>query len=243
MQNNIRLFIAFRVLFNARFYYPVFAVIQLDYGLTMEQFALLNAVWAVTIVLLEVPSGALADRIGRKRMVVWASGLMVLEMAVIAFVPLGNTSIVFVAWVINRILSGTAEAAASGADEALAYDSLPADKRESEWPSVLDRLMKLSSFAFVSAMIIGAAVYDPVFISNLCNGLGLEFTITKNQAIRFPVYLTLLSSFFAVYVALAMKEPAQETKCSGPCSVWSGVFQQGYGSLRHRLSLQLSWRP
>ena len=38
----------------------------------MEQFALLNAVWAVTIVLLEVPSGALADRIGRKNMVVWA---------------------------------------------------------------------------------------------------------------------------------------------------------------------------
>jgi len=49
-------------------------VIQLDYGLTLPQFAILNAVWAVSIVLLEVPSGALADRIGRKRMVVAAAG-------------------------------------------------------------------------------------------------------------------------------------------------------------------------
>ena len=62
MPRNIPLFIAFRLLFNARFYYPVFAVIQLDYGLTMAQFAILNAVWAVSIVVLKVPSGALADR-------------------------------------------------------------------------------------------------------------------------------------------------------------------------------------
>ena len=58
---NIRLFIAFRVFFNARFYYPVFTIIFLDYGLTIEQFSILNTVWAVTIVCSEVPSGALAD--------------------------------------------------------------------------------------------------------------------------------------------------------------------------------------
>ena len=50
---NIRRFIAFRVCFNARFYYPVFAILFLDFGLSLEQFALLNAVWAVAIVLLE----------------------------------------------------------------------------------------------------------------------------------------------------------------------------------------------
>ena len=55
---NVRLFIAFRVFFNARFYYPVFTILFLDFGLTLEQFALLNAAWAAAIVLLEVPSGA-----------------------------------------------------------------------------------------------------------------------------------------------------------------------------------------
>ena len=37
---NVRLFIAFRIFFNARFYYPVFTILFLDFGLTMAQFAL-----------------------------------------------------------------------------------------------------------------------------------------------------------------------------------------------------------
>ena len=49
---NVRLFIAFRLFFNARFYYPVFTILFLDFGLTLEQFALLNAAWAAAIVLL-----------------------------------------------------------------------------------------------------------------------------------------------------------------------------------------------
>jgi MFS family permease len=74
---NIRLFIAFRVFFNCRFYYPVFTILFLDYGLTLEQFALLNAAWAATIVMLEVPSGALADTVGRKNLLVFTGILMV----------------------------------------------------------------------------------------------------------------------------------------------------------------------
>jgi len=65
-RSNIRNFIAFRIFFNARFYYPVFAVIYLDFGMTLEQFAILNSIWAATILLAEVPSGALSDLIGRK---------------------------------------------------------------------------------------------------------------------------------------------------------------------------------
>ena len=91
----VRLFIALRIFFNARFYYPVFTILFLDFGLSIEQFALLNTVWAATIVLAEVPSGALADIIGRKRLLVSTSVLMIFEMVLICFVPLGNISLVF----------------------------------------------------------------------------------------------------------------------------------------------------
>ena len=70
---NVRLFILFRILFNSRFYYPVFTILFLDYGLTIEQFSLLNTVWALTIVLCEVPSGALADIVGRRQLIVTTS--------------------------------------------------------------------------------------------------------------------------------------------------------------------------
>ena len=50
LEGNLKRFIAFRLLYSARFYYPVFTVLFLDYGLTLEQFAILNIVWALTIV-------------------------------------------------------------------------------------------------------------------------------------------------------------------------------------------------
>ncbi|MDF1591224.1 MAG: MFS transporter [Desulfobacterales bacterium] len=121
---NIRLFIAFRVFFNARFYYPIFTVLFLDFGLTLEQFAILNAVWAATIVIVEVPSGALADLYGRRNLLIAAGIIMVAEISLLCFVPTGNSRLLFAAFFINRVLSGFAEAAASGADEALAYDAL-----------------------------------------------------------------------------------------------------------------------
>ena len=126
VQRNVRAFTIFRMFFNARFYYPVYALLFLHYGLTLEQFGILNGVWAATIVLLEVPSGALADTLGRRKLLILAGCLMVLEMAVLLVAPVGGGALMFWLFVLNRILSGAAEAAASGADEALAYDSLKA---------------------------------------------------------------------------------------------------------------------
>lgn len=227
MTRNLNSFIAFRLLFNARYYYPVFAVIQLDYGLTLAQFSVLNAVWAASIVLFEVPSGALADRIGRRRMVVAAAALMVLEMALLAFVPLGNNTLVFWVWVVNRFVSGAAEASASGADEALAYDSIPEDQRGATWPKVLTRLMTLSSLAFVAAMLIGSAIYDPSLVNRVLAALGSETTLDKQTVIRFPVYLTLLNALLATVAALRMREPAAQPAPHAPSSLWSGVARTG----------------
>jgi MFS family permease len=137
---NIRLFIVFKVLFNSRFYYPVFTILFLDFGLTIAQFSILNAVWAGTIVLLEVPSGALADIFGRKKLLVFSSSVMMVEVGIISFMPRINSFIIFMVFLVNRVLSGLAEAAASGADEALAYDSLKADNKEEQWGKVLEIL-------------------------------------------------------------------------------------------------------
>jgi hypothetical protein len=176
---NIRRFILFRMLFNARFYYPVFAVIFLDFGLSLEQFALLNAIWAATIILAEVPSGAISDLLGRKRLLVLTATLMVLEMAVWAFAPTSNPSLLFWMLVGNRILSGLGEAAASGSDEALVFDSLEAAGMQDEWPKVLERVSRWQSFAFVVTMITGALVYDPRVMGLLVEGWWPEWTWTR----------------------------------------------------------------
>lgn len=202
---NVKRFIAFRILFNARFYYPIFTILFLDFGLTLEQFAILNAVWAVTIVCLEVPSGALADTIGRRNLVVLASVLMVIEMLVIVFAPIGNVDVVFYLFLANRILSGTAEAAASGADEALAYDTLKEYNLEKKWGDVLERQMRFQSIAFIIAMSSGAILYDVDTLNALFSFVGLDFEVSKQTAIRLPVVGTLILGLLAVFTTLGMK--------------------------------------
>ncbi len=122
-----RSFVWFRLLFNCRFYYPVYTILFLDFGLNLSQFALLNVVWALSIVCLDLPIGALADVIGRRRMVIIAAAIMVVEMLVFASVPVGGPWVSSV-FLFNRVISGAAEAFASGADEALAYDSHSASR-------------------------------------------------------------------------------------------------------------------
>ncbi|MFH2059105.1 MAG: MFS transporter [Pseudomonadota bacterium] len=168
---NVRLFIAFKILFNSCFYYPVFTILFLDFGLTVAQFSILNAVWAVSIILAEVPLGALADIIGRKRLLVGATVVMIIEISIICFVPRNDPKLVFIVFLINRILSGFAEAAASGADEAIAYDSLAARGDKNQWGRVLEILMRFQSIGFILAMSIGAAVYDPKLMETVCRFL------------------------------------------------------------------------
>lgn len=206
---NWRLFVAFRVLFNARFYYPVFAVLFLDYGLSVEQFTLLNFAWAVSIVCLDLPAGALADRIGRRPLIIAASSCMVVEMCLLAFVPLGHPALLFFVFLANRIISGAAEASASGADEALVFDSLAEQGRHGEWPHVLDQVMRWQSAGFIAAMLIGSAVYDPALMQRLFDMLGLHIHLTQQITMRFPLYLNLVTACIALAVSLRLREPAR----------------------------------
>ena len=203
---NVKRFIWFRIFFNGRFYYPIFTILFLDFGLTLSQFAILNVVWAVTIVLFEVPSGALADTIGRRNLVVTASVLMVLELLLLAFAPRGIPTLLFAFFVFNRFLSGLAEAAASGADEALAYDSLKAAGLEDCWGRVLEVQMRTQAIVFILAMSLGAMVYDPDMVNFALSWLGIAVQVNQDDTLRIPVYLTLVMAFLALYTTLGMRE-------------------------------------
>lgn len=212
---NIRCFVAFRLLFNARFYYPVFTILFLDYGLTIEQFALLNSVWAATIVIAEVPSGALADLIGRKLLLISTTILMIMEMLLLSFVPLENISLVFWAFLLNRIFSGLAEAMASGADEALAYDSLVEEGDPDDWPTVLSVMMRVQSLGMVITMTLGALIYDPQTVNTILEFFGSSLSLDQQTTMRFPVYLTLVLGILSCITVLFMQETSREEKDEG----------------------------
>lgn len=216
---NARWFLWFRVLFNCRFYYPVFTVLFLDLGLSIGEFAGLNVLWAVTIVLAEVPSGALADTLGRRRLVVWASYLMVAEMLTLCLMPAGNHDAVLALFVVNRILSGLAEAAASGADEALAYDSFPENERAQEWPRLMAKLSRWSAVGFMISSISGSLLYDHAVVGGALAWLGFP-EAPKALTMKIPLALNLLTAIACVLVARRMVEP--ESGATGSVATVSG---------------------
>jgi MFS family permease len=209
---NWRRFVLFRVLFNSRFYYPVLAVLFLDLGLSATQYTLLNFAWAIAIVTTDLPAGALADRIGRRPLVVAAGAAMVIEMVVLCVAPAGGGTLLFLLCLVNRLLSGVAEGLASGADEALVFDSLAESGRSAQWPQVLDQVTRYQSVGMVVAMLVGGAIYDPGFMNGIAGALRIPVAFTQGATLRFPVYLNLVTAILTLLAALSMREPNRKSK-------------------------------
>ncbi len=241
LEGNLRRFQLFRLLYTARFYYPIFTILFLDYGLTLEQFAVLNIVWAISIVVAEVPSGALADIVGRKQLLVYAAAVMVIEMALIVFAPVGSSNLLFLMFLGNRICSGLSEAAASGADEALAYDSLKALGREDDWAKLLERTTFIVSIGFFITMILGAFAYDPNAVNRLLGVFNPDWSLDSGLVIRLPVILTLLTACCALVTTLGMVELDDESETDSSKTSLLEPFRQilaaGKWTVNHRFVL------
>ena len=241
LEGNLRRFQLFRLLYTARFYYPIFTILFLDYGLTLEQFAVLNIVWAISIVVAEVPSGALADIVGRKQLLVYAAAVMVIEMALIVFAPVGSSNLLFLMFLGNRICSGLSEAAASGADEALAYDSLKALGREDDWAKLLERTTFIVSIGFFITMILGAFAYDPNAVNRLLGVFNPDWSLDSGLVIRLPVILTLLTACCALVTTLGMVELDDESETDSSKASLLEPFRQilaaGKWTVNHRFVL------
>src|SRR5271168_486555 len=213
---NWRRFVIFRVLFNARFYYPVLAVLFLDLGLTATEYTLLNFAWALAIVFTDLPAGVLADRMGRKPLVVAAAAFMVLEMILLSVAPRHGGIVLLLCCLANRILSGMAEGMASGADEALVFDSLAERGRSGEWPRVLEQVMRWQGVGMVIAMLVGGAVYDPAFMSRFFSFFGATIHFAQGTTLRFPIYLNLITALLTLWTALGLREPGLKSRHVAP---------------------------
>lgn len=221
LSGNTSRFIIFSVFFTARAYYPVLAILFIDLGLTLDQFVMLNFVWAITIFLFEVPSGALADTIGRRKLLIAASALMLVEMLCLLCASWSSGAMLLALCVFNRICSGLSEACASGADEALAYDSLPEQNRTLAWDQLLAKVMRWRSIGFVIAMISGGVLYDPKILNSL---LSQDNTIATETAHRLPIILVLIQAIICLFITWRMSEPKHAIAGAKLENTWGHIF-------------------
>jgi len=122
---NSRSYYAYKFFKDTIPIYPVYLLLFESKGLSLGQISLLLAIWSVPVVLLEIPTGILADHWNRKNLIVFGS-LFKAACYVLWFFSDG-----FALYALGFISWGIGEALCSGSEEALLYDSLKG-KREEE---------------------------------------------------------------------------------------------------------------
>jgi MFS family permease len=123
------------VLLQFFYYFTFFWLIQnvyfLEQGINYSQLAILLGVWSITTVVLEIPSGLLADRFGRKRVII--IGKLAFFMGILTFALLRT----FPGFLLGMVFWGIHESFISGALEALVFDELKSQKNEGKFKDIL----------------------------------------------------------------------------------------------------------
>lgn len=131
---------------------PIYAVSALLFqsnGISILQLSILLAINTVPCILLEIPSGILADRWSRKNLLVIASFLKALGF-ICWLVP--NQ---FVMYAVGYICWGISSAFCSGSKEALLYDSLKCENKEDQFEQVYGTGNFIAKISGVFACAIG----------------------------------------------------------------------------------------
>jgi len=182
-EGNIWKSYLFRFVMDFQLWLPIWVVyLQVQRGLSLTQITLLDTPFLLLIVLAEVPTGAIADRFGRRVSLMLGSGLF--AVAIFIFGIADNYVVILVsytAWGLGMTFQ-------SGADTAILYDSLKQIGREDDFQKVNSRMWALKSFAALLAILIGAPIAQAT-----------NFT--------FPIVLSAGIAFIGVPVAFLMHEP------------------------------------
>lgn len=151
LERNITLYRWSRFLRSLIFWQAVWFLYFQDV-LSGAQAILLYAVFDVAVTLLEVPSGYMSDRLGRRKTLI-ASAITAFLGAV--FLAVGDS---FATFAFAQVLIGAGGAFASGTDEAMLYESLAATDREDEIEAQEVVAWRYSYVALAVSSVTGGAM-------------------------------------------------------------------------------------
>ncbi|MBN2436955.1 MAG: hypothetical protein JXK07_16970 [Spirochaetes bacterium] len=144
--------------------YPVYLILFKQSGLDFVQISILLAVWAAAMFVAEIPSGILSDIWSRKGTI---------------FIALLFKGAGFVVWIIwpsfygylaGFVLWGVQEALCSGTTNAMLYDALTIENKESQFAKILGRGHFASRLGIILSVLLGGLVFSrSVTITLVCS--------------------------------------------------------------------------
>ena len=184
--NNIWRFGAFRFFVDFQLWLPIWVIyLNETRGLSLTEITFLDVPFWLLLIILEIPTGIVADRWGRK--VSLCYGAFINAVAVLVFGLAGNIAILFLSYSVWAV----AWTLFSGADSAFVYDSLKAAGRRGEYQKIWGRIHSISLVAHVLGLVLGAP-------------------LAAATNLWFPIVISAGLMLFAWIVALTFKEPPRE---------------------------------
>lgn len=150
-------------------------------GMSLTQLGLLETIFHITSLTMEVPTGAVADLYGRRVSRIVGRICSVISVMLLLF------SHSFVGYAISFIITALSYNMESGAGDALVYDSMKAVGREDEYMKVGGNKEMIFQLANVVSFLAGG------------------YLATKSYPLAFAV--TIAIGFFTVIYAFGFKEP------------------------------------
>lgn len=174
---------------------PILVLFYQQNGLDLQQVFLVQVIFSVGLIALEIPSGYFADYFGRKNALILG---FVLNFVGFAIYSLGSG---FGTFLLAEIFLGMGMSFISGADSALMYDSLLIINQEKEFKKINGKTLAWSSFSEGLASILG----------------GLLALVS----LQFPFYFQTAVFFLAIPIVLSLKEPPRQSSELGKEEVQS----------------------
>jgi MFS family permease len=179
-------------------------------GLTLFQVQLVQSWFSIWVFLLEVPTGAVADRIGRKHSI--ALGSLIVGFAVLLYGSFPH----FAVFLVAEFLFAVGYALTSGADQALLYDTLVEEGREDESKKILGRANSFHLAGMMTAAPIGSL-------------------IAARFGLNAPMLMSSIPFFLASLIGWSIPEPRVKSKES-ESTRYLTIVKRGFTALaKHRV--------
>ena len=198
-QKNIRLSYILTFINNSFFWFAPWLLFLLNY-ITFPQAAVLQSIGLLTTVISEVPTGALADLIGKKKTLHLAFLLTGTGEIIMAF---SNS---YPQFIISYIILNIGYSFYSGTMEAFTYDTLVANNEQAKYNKVVSRTEAYSNAGTAISSIAGGFLYT-IWI-------GLPFLATG------------ITKFIGLIVSFFIDEPRVDTE---KLSIKNFIEQSGRG--------------
>ena len=178
-RRNLVLYYVVSALSQLLFFMPIIVLHWHDLGLSHTQVYGLQAIYALAVVVLELPTGALADRLSQRFAV--RSAMLLMTVAVGTYYVAAD----FWMFVLAQLIWALATTLFSGADSALAYVTLERLGDERRFAEVEGRARALGFAALAVAAIVGGQLG------------AVDYRLAVGIS-AIPLALSLVASFFMV---------------------------------------------